>query len=49
MNNNWHIECENDEAGEAFIEWWVVTDGSMSFRCSTEADAEWLLEKLRAL
>lgn len=44
----WTIEYDNDTgpADDSFSEWWTVTDGEKGFRCSTEADAEWLLREL---
>lgn len=32
--------------GEFFWEWWTVSDGTSSFRCFSEEDADWLCELL---
>jgi len=44
----WRIENDNDTGSndEYFVEWWNVTDGEKSFRCNTEADANFLLSVL---
>lgn len=44
----WSIEYENDvgPSDDYFIQWWNVTNGTMSFRCGTESEAEWLVDVL---
>ncbi len=46
---NWKIEYDNDVGpdDDGFWQWWTVTDGQRSFKCDTEEDAKWLLEKLK--
>jgi len=41
---NWKKEYDNDDRGG---NWWDVTDGESSFRCMTEAEADFLLSKLQ--
>lgn len=40
----WRIDYENDTGNDdgAFWEWWTLTDGVRSFKCDSEADAQWL-------
>lgn len=44
----WTIEYDNDTgpSDEGYLEWWTVTNGSKSFKCDSESDAEWLCELL---
>lgn len=44
MCNAWTVEYNNDVGpdDEGFWEWWTVSNGSMVFKCDSEADAEWL-------
>jgi hypothetical protein len=44
----WRIEYDNDTgpSDEGFEQWWTVTNDERSFRCQTEADANWLLSIL---
>lgn len=38
------IEYNNDTGpgDEGFAEWWTVAYGDRSFKCNSEADAQWL-------
>lgn len=49
--NKWKIEYDNDTGSgdEGFWEWWTVSDGTRSFKCNSEDDAEWLAETLNAM
>ena len=40
----WRIDYDNDSGNDdgAFWEWWTLTDGVRSFKCDSEADAQWL-------
>ena len=44
----WTIEYDNDTVpmDEGFYEWWTVTNGTKSFKCGSEFDAEWLCDIL---
>jgi hypothetical protein len=44
----WKIEYDNDtgHSDEWFWEWWDVTDGTKSFRCSSQEEADWLCNHL---
>lgn len=48
--SRWTIEYDNDTGpGDgAFVEWWDVTDGQVSFRATNEAEGEDLRRKLEA-
>lgn len=41
-NNGWIIKYDNDTGpgDESFYEWWVVTNGTISFKCDSQNDAE---------
>jgi hypothetical protein len=40
----WRIDYDNDTGNNdgGFWEWWTLTDGVRSFKCDSEADAQWL-------
>ena len=40
-NNIWVIEYDN-EVAPGYYEWWNVTNSDVSFKCNTEAQADWL-------
>jgi hypothetical protein len=44
----WKIEYNNDTGSddESFWEWWSVTDGDKTFKCTKEEDATWLCRLL---
>jgi hypothetical protein len=46
----WRIEHDSDTgpSDEGYWEWWDVTDGERSFRCTEEADAKWLYDLLNS-
>ena len=39
-----NIEYDNSTGpyDEGFYEWWTVTNGTRSFKCNSEEDANWL-------
>ncbi len=45
MSEPWKIEYGNDTGpnDDCFIEWWDVTNGEKSYRCTDKDDAEWLM------
>lgn len=47
----WEIKYDNDTDPESdgFVEWWSVTDGVKSFRCSSAAEADWLWSNLQGV
>lgn len=44
----WSIDYDNDTGpnDDYFHEWWVVTNGSRSFKCNSQEDADWLCNLL---
>ena len=46
----WLKDWDNDTGSRDsyYKEWWTISDGQRTFRCDKEADADWLLETLRA-
>lgn len=46
----WTIEYNNDTGprDEGFREWWIVTNGTLRFRCDQEIAARWLQSRLNS-
>lgn len=46
----WKVEYDNDTGpnDEGFCEWWIVTNGDLSFKCSDDISANWLRDVLNA-
>lgn len=44
----WTIEHDNDTGpnDESYHEWWMISNGDKSFKCTDEADAKWLCAAL---
>ena len=42
----WKVDWDNDVSNGAYVEWWTVSNGDVTFKADTEDGANWLANVL---